>query len=286
MGIVVSLNGVITSPDEATVSVFDRGFLYGDSVYEVVRTYDGVPFAVGPHLDRLRGSARQVHLDLPCTDEEFRADIDDILREAGNDESYVRLIVTRGAGPIDLHPGRAEDPLRILIAQPLVVPTPEQWERGLAVAIVDRLRNDPDALDPAAKTGNYLNNVLAIVEARERGADDAVLLNRNGRVTEGTTANVFIVKDDVVKTPPLRSGILGGITRSIVLDVLERAGRPGRETALRPEQLTGADEAFFTSTTRGVLPVTSVDGRPVGDGRPGPVTRWLSEVFEAHVRAR
>jgi branched-chain amino acid aminotransferase len=282
MSMLITVNGEVRSPEEATVSVFDRGFLYGDSVYEVVRTYGGRPFAVLPHLARLRASARQIHLEIPVPDEVLVDEIERSLEAAGNEESYARLIVTRGAGPIELHPGRSTEPARILIVQPLDEITEDAWRRGLHIAIVHRRRNDPSALDPAAKTGNYLNNVLAIVEARKRGADDAVLLNREGHITEGTTANVFVVKDGRVRTPPMASGILGGITRRTVLDLIEKEGVEAR---LYPEDLRDADEAFFTSTTRGVLPVTIVDGEPVGTGAPGPATRALHERFEAHVRS-
>jgi branched-chain amino acid aminotransferase len=281
MAMLITVNGEVRSPGEATISVLDRGFLYGDSVYEVVRTYGGRPYAVPPHLTRLRASARQIHLEIPATDENLSKEICRGIETSGNPESYARLIVTRGAGPIELHPGRSTGPARILIVQPLEEITQERWRQGLHIAIVHRLRNDPNALDPAAKTGNYLNNVLAIVEARKRGADDAVLLNREGHLTEGTTANVFVVKDGKVRTPPMASGILGGITRRVVLDLIDEEGVEAR---LSPEDLREADEAFFTSTTRGVLPLTTVDGKPVGDGAPGPVTRTLHERFETHVR--
>ena len=286
MTTIIRVNGETMSPETATVSVFDRGFLYGDSVYEVVRTYGGVPFAVRPHLERLRNSARQLRMEIPLSDDFLAEEIATAVEASGNEESYARLIITRGSGPIELHPGRASDPARILIVQALEEIDSEAWEAGLAVAIVSRRRNDPRALDPAAKTGNYLNNVLAIVEARDRGADDAVLLNREGYLTEGTTANVFVVEDGRVRTPTLGSGILGGITRRVLLDCLAGTALAVEETRLRAAALTEAEEAFFTSTTRGVLPLTSVDGRAVGNGRPGPITREVSAIFEREVRAR
>ena len=250
MRTVVSVDGQLLDPESATVSVFDHGFLFGDSVYEVVRTRDGIPFLVDPHLARLRRSAAELYMDIPFTDDELRRDVHRVIDAAGNEESYCRIIVTRGVGELELHPGSCKRPTRILITLPLTLPPERFYTEGIRLAIVGRRRTHPRSLNPAAKTGNYLNNVLAIIEARRRDADDAVMLNNEGDLTEGTTANVFFVKDGVVHTPSLGSGILEGITRGVVIRLIGAEGIPFAEGRFGPEDLRCADEAFISSTTR------------------------------------
>ena len=280
MGTVVSINGRILAPEQAVVSVFDHGFLFGDSVYEVVRTRRGVPVTMEEHLDRLLGSARQIYMELPWSRDEMRSRVREAHRAAGNEESYFRIVATRGAGEISLLPDSCRDPLLIVIAKPLPVPPASVARDGLAVALVARPRNDRRALNPGAKTGNYLNNVLALIEARRAGAEDAVLLNPAGMLAEATTSNLFLVKGGRVRTPTLESGILAGITRDLLMREMPRAGLAAEEAELPLEALLSADEAFLTSTIRGVAPVTRVDGKPVGEGRPGPVTRRVAALYE------
>ena len=280
MGTLVILNGEVLTSDDARISVFDHGFLFGDSVYEVVRTRHGRPFLLGEHLARLRKSAESIYLDIPFTDEELTEEVTTAIAAAGNEESYVRLIVTRGVGELELHPASCDRPTLLLIARALVVPGPDLRQNGIRLAIVGRRRTHPLSLNPAAKTGNYLNNVLAIIEARRRGADDAVMLNADEFITECTTANVFFVRDGVVHTPALESGILEGITRGFVMHLLGEERIPSAQGLYGPDDLRTADEVFVTSTTRDVLPVSAIDDAPVGTVCPGPVTARLAERFE------
>jgi branched-chain amino acid aminotransferase len=273
---VVIIDGEVQEPGQSRISVFDHGFLFGDSVYEVVRTRGGEPFMLQPHVDRLRKSAAEIYMDLPFSDADLEREFLRAIGLVGSPEAYVRIIVTRGEGELELHPASCVRPTMVLIARPLVPPPEHLYLEGVHLAIVPRRRTDPRSLNPAAKTGNYLNNVLAIIEARRRGADDAIMLNAEGHLTEGTTANVFLVRSGVVRTPSLESGILEGITRGLVIRLLAEEGLPLEEGHLSAEDLRGADEAFITSTTRDVMPVTEVDGAPIGDGAPGPITRRIT----------
>ena len=275
----VVVDGEVREGDGRTVSIFDHGFLFGDSVYEVVRTRGGRPFEMPAHFDRLRRSAAEIYLEIPFPDADLTAAVEAGLRAAGNEESYVRIIVTRGVGELELSPATCGNPCLILIVKPLVLPPERLYREGAHVAIVGRRRTAPSALNPAAKTGNYLNNVLAIVEARRRGADDAVMLNAGGHLTEGTTANVFVVSGGTVRTPSLTSGILEGITRGLVIRLIGEEGFPLEEASLGPDDLRHADEAFLTSTTRDVMPIGLVDGERLPGEIPGPVTRRLAERF-------
>jgi branched-chain amino acid aminotransferase len=280
----VFLDGKVVPPEEARISVFDRGFLYGDSVYEVLRTFGGRPFALAEHLERLGRSAAGLSLLLPP-----RADIEAAAREtltvAGNAESYVRVMVTRGAGPIGLDPALGDRPALIVIARELELPDARLYRDGAAVALVSVLRNHPRALNPAIKSGNYLNNILALAEARARGAYEALLRDADGFITEGSSSNVFVVAGGTLRTPPLAAGILDGITRRHVVDLARSRGMVVEEVALRPSDLTGGNEAFICSSIRSVLPVTRVDDVTLGTGRPGPVTLALAEAYQEHARA-
>lgn len=288
MGRIVNLDGVLVPPEQAVVSVFDRGFLYGDSVYEVVRTYAGVPFELEAHLARLAASAHRIALDLPWSLDRLAAEARRTVAASGNAESYLRLVVTRGAGEIGLDPALATAPRVVLIAKELAVPPPEAYEQGVKVAMVGVRRNLREAIDPAAKTGNYLNNVLAMKEAHERGAFEALMLDRDGRVTEASTANVFAVRAGELQTPPLDVGILEGVTRRIVLRLALAARIPSREVDLRPQDLWSADELFLTSTIRELVPIVRVthDGveTTISTGAPGPITRRLLADFREHAR--
>lgn len=280
MSIRVHIGGRVCRPEEAKVSIFDRGFLYGDSVYETIGTFEGRLFATDEHLTRLERSAERIGLRTPPRAEIERA-IAETVAAAGNEESRVRVMVTRGAGgKIDLDPATAGDPELIVIAFPLGAPTAEMYARGVSAAIVSVTRNSPQAIDPAVKSGNYLNNVLALGEARRRsGAYEAILCAADGTIAEGASSNVFAVRAGVVRTPPLQVGILDGITRAKVLELARGNGIPLEEARISPDELRAADEIFITSATRAVLPVTRLDERAVGDGVPGPVTRRLMELL-------
>ncbi len=274
----VSVDGVITAPAGARIPAMDHGLLFGDSVYDVVRTWEGRPAAWPEHFDRLRQSAAAIYMQLPWSRDELGARIQETIAATGLDECYVRIVVTRGSGPMSLLPDACAGPSLILYVLPLRL-YPEEWTRdGIDVVVPGRLRNDVRALSPGAKTGNYLNNLLALVEARDAGVQDAVLLNAHGHVTEATTANVFWVRDEVLFTPELACGLLPGITRASLLDALRRHGLDVRSGPYPLGDLTGADEAFLTSTIRGVMGIARIDGQPVGAGRPGPVTRRVAEI--------
>ena len=284
MSIRVFIDGSVCIPEEAKVSVFDRGFLYGDSVYETIGTAYGRLFAARDHLVRLERSAERIGLRVPPRATIERA-IAETVAAAGNTESRVRVILTRGVGKLDLDPASCSDTRLVVIVFPLGPPTPEMFEKGVAVAIVSVARNSPRAIDPAVKSGNYLNNVLALGEARRRSkAYEAILCAGDGSVAEGSTSNVFAVVGGEVRTPPPEVGILDGITRAKVMGLCRDAGIPLAERRLSPDELRGADEAFITSATRGVLPVTTIDERPVAGGAPGPVTRRLMALYDALAR--
>lgn len=284
MSIRVHIRGQIVPPENALVSVLDRGFLYGDSVYETISTVGGRLFALPEHLERLLRSAERIGLVPPPREEISRA-VAETVAAAGNAESRVRVMITRGEGPLDLDPASATRPELVVIVAPLGGPTPAMYEKGVAVEIVSVERNHPRAIDPAVKSGNYLNNVLALAEARRRsGAHEAILCSPSGSLAEGASSNLFLVSGGVVKTPALSVGVLDGITRAVVLRICREAGIPALEVEhLAPDELRAADEAFITSAARGVLPVTVVDRQPVGTGVPGPITRRLRQLFQADV---
>jgi branched-chain amino acid aminotransferase len=284
MPIRVHIDGAIVEPEAAKVSVFDRGFLYGDSVYETIGSAYGRLFALDEHLDRLARSAERIGLAVPPRATIERAIVDTVAA-AGNAESRVRVMLTRGIGKLDLDPAAASDPRLIVIVFPLGGPTAEMYERGVTVGIVSITRNSPRAIDPAVKSGNYLNNVLALGEARRRwGAHEAILCAGDGSIAEGASSNVFAVIGGEVRTPPTEVGILDGITRGKVIALCKAVGLPVAERRITPEELRGADEVFLTSATRAVLPVTRIDDRPVANGVPGPLTRRLVEAYDQLAR--
>jgi branched-chain amino acid aminotransferase len=288
MSIRIHIGGRPCSPQEAAVPVFDRGFLFGDSVYETVGTNRGRLVFLDDHLDRLARSAERIYLRLPPRDEIVRA-VRDTLAAAENPESRVRIIVTRGDGTVDLDPAAAGQPRLVVIVQPLGGPSPEVYEKGAEAEIVSVTRNSPRAIDPAVKSGNYLNNVLAMGEARRRrpSAHEAILCAANGSVAEGATSNVFAVVDGQIRTPALEVGILDGVTRGKVLALARTNGITCHEIRfMSPDDLRQADEVFLTSSVRSVLPVTRVDGQVLGDGKPGAVTRRLMVSYRQLVEAQ
>lgn len=280
----VSVNGRSSSPEEAVVPALDRGFLFGDSVYEVLWWHRGALVQAAEHFARLRESGRRIYLDVPGDDATWTARIEALGREAGvepADDVYVRLVVTRGAGPLGLAIGRGLEPTWVLVVADAHRPTPAERARGLSARVGDRLRVSSRALDPGAKTGNYMNNLLALHEARRAGADDAILLNDAGDVTEATTSNVYVVADGGVVTPPLDAGILEGTTRRRVLALCAANGLRAVEGRVSAAQLRRAAEIFVSSSVRGVLPVVRLDGEPVGAGALGTVTARVISWFEA-----
>ncbi len=283
MGATVNVNGRVYAQEHAVIPVFDHGFLYGEGVYETLRTYQGQPFLFERHMQRLRASAAMIHLDLPFSDTEIAARVRTTMEAAGlgagGREAYIRILVTRGVGELTYDPGACPVPGVVIIVKAHVDPPAEAFEHGVAVAIVDIVRNHPATVNPLIKSNNLLNNAMAAQEAFRRGAFEGVMRNYRGELAECTTANLFVVKGGQVRTPPLTAGLLGGITRAFVFEVGASAGVPVQEAVLFDADLIGADEAFLTSTTRELLPITRVDGASVGSGRPGPVTRRLLEAF-------
>jgi branched-chain amino acid aminotransferase len=282
MGSFASINGEIVPLEEARVPVLDNGFVFGDSVYEVVRTYGGRPFESGRHFRRLRASADRLGIPVPMTNDDLLAQVRALLARAGDTESYIRIVVTRGVGNSSYDFDAVVGPTVVMIQRPLIPPAPRYYDEGVRVSAVGIRRNHPQSLDPAIKSSNLLNNILAVREAKARGADEAVLLNLDGFVAEGASTNVFVAKGGIVRTPPLSAGILGGITREVVLELVASLGIPCREEALELGDLLAADEGFLSSTTREVIPVRQVDDSVVGDGRPGPITRRVMEAFGAY----
>lgn len=269
-------------PADATVSVFDRGFLYGDSIYETMRTANGVPLELQRHLRRLEHSGAGIGMPLPRTPAQF----EDIIRRThaatGNGESYVRVMVTRGEGPIALDPRKSSEPTVVVIAKPLELPSVELYQRGISVVIVD-VEKAGGGIDPGIKTGNYLSNIIALRQAIERGGDDAILCNAAGEVAEGATSNLFLIERGVLRTPNLGTGILAGITRGLVCELAAKLGLPAAEERVTPDELRSADEVFLTSSVRGIMPVTAVDGQQIGDGEVGEATKKLRASYEAYI---
>jgi branched-chain amino acid aminotransferase len=279
-----NVDGAITAEAEARIPVLDRGFLFGDSIYEVVRTEGDVPFAWPEHWARLERSAAAIRMPLDLAEAAVAARVAATLREAGNDASYVRIVVTRGTGDapnIDL--AYANSPPRWVLMVRALAP---QSGKPAKVALVERLRNDRRALDPATKSGNYLNNVLGLAEAKAAGATDCLMANADGFVTEASTANVFARIDGVWCTPPLQAGILAGVTRALLLRFLPQCGERVVERDLRSDELRAASELFLSSTLRDLAPVTHLDGRALHGGGAGPVVSALLPRFQEHCAQR
>jgi branched-chain amino acid aminotransferase len=280
MSATVNVNGRITGEQDAVVSVFDHGFLYGEGIYETMRTYHRRPFLYDRHMRRLRRSAKLIALPLPFTDEALAAQIRDTQAIAKIDgEAYIRVLVTRGVGELTYDLKATPDPSLIIIVKPHHDPEPAIFERGVRVVIVDIVRNHPDSVNPMIKSNNLMNSALAMQEALKSNAFEGIMRNYRGELTECTTANLFIVKKGVALTPPLEAGLLPGITREFLFDVGAMIGVEVREQVLRDEDLFGADEAFLTSTTREAVPIVTVGDRTIGSGKPGPVTLKLLARF-------
>lgn len=281
--------------DYAKISVFDRSFLFGDSVYEVIRTYQGKAFRLKEHLKRLETSAKLCQMTFTQSLDEYEREINRTIaafRELpGNAQAevYIRFVVSRGSGKIGFSEKNITSPtLYVVYAENVQRFLNKAWDAGFKLKISERMRNPPAALDPAAKTGNYLNSLLAFLSAEKEGYDDAILLNSDGHVTEGTTFNIFYVTRGIVATPPLDIGILAGISRELILDLCKTLGISAREVRFPAEYLLNADEVFASVTTKEVFPITEVNGKKIGHGqnkgRPGPITQKLQTAFQEAVR--
>jgi branched-chain amino acid aminotransferase len=275
------IDGRPMAPDAAKISVFDRGFLYGDSVFETLRTYGGRLFALDRHLARLSRSAERVFIELPVSVEQIGREVQSAVVGAGNAESYVRVTLTRGVGDaLGLDPGLSRHPLRVVIVTPLNAPAATVYEQGVAVVTFHGARVTDDSSASGAKVGNYLTAVLASRAMRAAGAAEALLVDRRGCVVEGATSNVFaVLADGTLVTPPESDGILLGITRETVLEVAAELGIRARLASLALDELKQASEVFVCSSIRELLPVVSIDGHAVGSRKPGPVTLRLLGAF-------
>jgi branched-chain amino acid aminotransferase len=281
----VNVNGRITADREAVVPVFDHGFLYGEGIYETLRTYDGRLFLYDRHLRRLRQSAHLIDLPIPFSNDQLEAHIKDTIAatELDGADAYVRVLVTRGVGELTYDLKATPKPSWVIIVKPLPSPPAEIYQKGVKVALVDVVRNHPQSVNPMIKSNNLMNSALAAQQAAKRGGFEAVMRNYRGELTECTQSNLFAVKSGVALTPPLESGLLPGITREFIFEIGRAAGIDVREQVLRDEDLFAADEAFLTSTTREILPIVTVDHRSIGRGAPGPVTLELLQGFRAAV---
>ena len=278
------LAGRLVDTADAKVSVYDHGLLYGDGVFEGIRAYSGRIFECDAHLDRFFQSARAIRLNIPYSREQLRSAMDETIKANGFTDCYIRLVVTRGTGHLGLSPVRCEKPCVFAIADLLELYPREMYEKGMAVIVASVIRNHPNALSPRLKSLNYLNNILAKIEAIDAGVPEAVMLNHEGNVAECTADNIFIVRSGQVQTPQTSDGILEGVTRRVMLDLCRSGGISVVEKILQRHDLYVADECFLTGTGAEVIPVTKIDGRPIGTGKPGPITRKLIEAFHRRVR--
>lgn len=281
----VWINGTLVPTEQATVSVFDHGLLYGDGVFEGMRIYGGKVFRLQEHLVRLDESARAICLQLPYTLDEIAAATNETLKANGLVDGYIRLVVTRGAGTLGIDPNRCSNPRVIIIADKISLYPAEYYEKGLDIITSSVIRNHPAALSPRIKSLNYLNNILAKIEGQQAGCVEALMLNHKGEVAECTGDNIFLVKNGRLLTPPLDAGILGGVTRDTVLELAAAQGIETQQIALTKHDVYIADECFLTGSAAEVIPVVKVDNRVIGDGKPGGITKRLAELFHVAVRA-
>lgn len=279
MGLIIYLDGKYVDEEEARLSVFDHGLLYGDGVFEGIRAYHGRVFRLKGHIDRLYESARSINLDPGLSRAEMTQVVLETCRRNNLGDIYIRLVITRGKGDLGLDPRNCPQPSIFCIAAAIELYPAELYEKGLELVTLGTRRNAPDTLDPRIKSLNYLNNIIAKMEAARAGAPEGLFLNRDGYVAEATGDNIFIVKNGQLITPPPFVGLLEGITRNAVMELAAAAGIPVYEKVFTRHDVYIADECFLTGTAAEVIPVVKVDGRPIGDGQPGPVTRDLIARF-------
>ncbi len=277
----VYIDGKFYDENAAKISVFDHGLLYGDGVFEGIRIYNGRVFRLKEHIDRLFYSAKAILLTLPMTHADLMRATVETCRENGLRDGYIRLVVTRGIGTLGLNPNRCKNPTVIIIAGKIQLYPPELYAKGMDIVTVATTRNLHNAVNPAIKSLNYLNNILAKIEANNAGVEEAIMLNADGYVAECTGDNLFIVKGKTLQTPPLSAGALYGITRGVCMDLARESGLTVSEPNLTRYDLFNADECFLTGTGAEVIPVVKIDGRVIGTGTPGPVTKDLITKYHA-----
>ncbi len=276
----VYINGKLYDKADAKISVYDHGLLYGDGVFEGIRIYNGKVFKLKEHVDRLFESARAIKLEIPLSREQMAKAIQDTVKANDKRDGYIRPVVTRGAGYLGLDPRKTSDPQVIIIVDDIALYPPELYENGMEIATVATIRNHPAALNPRIKSLNYLNNILAKIEGIQQGCLESLMLNHKGEIAECTGDNIFLVKNGALRTPPIDAGVLEGITRNAVLDLARQAKIPAAEISLTRHDVFVADECFLTGTAAEIIPVVKCDGRPIGTGKPGPITRQLREAFQ------
>ncbi len=279
------INGTLYAKQDAKISVYDHGLLYGDGVFEGLRSYGGKVFRLEQHLDRLWNSAKAILLEIPMSRADMAKAIDETLKANGLEDGYIRLIVTRGAGTLGLDPNRTSHPQVIVITDYIAVYPEELYQQGLEIITASSQRNHPAALSPRIKSLNYLNNILAKIECLQAGCMEALMLNHKGEVAECTADNIFLVKGGVLLTPPTDAGILEGITRDAVIELARQSGYEVREISLTRHDVYIADEVFLTGTAVEVIAVVKVDSRKIGSGTPGPITKELKEKFHRLARS-
>lgn len=286
----IYLNGKLVPEEKALVSVFDHGFLYGDGIYETMRSYRDIVFLIDEHIKRLFRSGNLIRLKIPRSEEEIKKSIYRTLKKNNLKDAYIRLSISRGPGEIGLDPELCKEPTFVIITKRFNEYPEELYRKGVTVSIVNTRRNAPEALNPKIKSLNFLNNILAKIEAKEAGTYEAIMLNYRGYLTEGTITNIFFVKRGSIFTPSIEAGILDGITRDLIIRVAERNGKNVKEGLYTPEDLYSADEAFITNTTLEILPVIKIDKNVIGKGIPGSVTKDLHrryrEEVERYLRAK
>jgi branched-chain amino acid aminotransferase len=286
----VYVNGTITPADQAVIPVYDHGFVYGEGVYETLRTYNRIPFLYDRHVRRLRASASALRLDVPFDDDTLRGWIDDTMAVASRlperareqlqlNEAYIRILLTRGVGELSYDLKATPSPSLVIIVKPFDEPPARMFDEGIRIVLVSILRNHPGSVNPIIKSNNLLNNAIAMQEAHRKGGEEALMCNYRGELSECSQSNFFLVRDGVALTPRSASGLLEGLTRAFLFEVGRDIGVPVEEATLRPEDIATSQEAFITGSTRELTPVVRIDDQVIGDGRPGPVTKKLLEGF-------
>ena len=284
MSLKVWIDGKLYDKADAKVSVYDHGLLYGDGVFEGIRVYNGKIFECAEHIERLWASAKAIRLTIPISREQMCSAIEETVRANNFKDCYVRAVVTRGPGDLGINPQKSSRPCVFIITDLISVFPKETYEKGIAIITSSVIRNHPNSLSARIKSLCYLNNILAKIEANDAGVAEAVMLNHEGYVAECTVENIFIVRGGEVQTPAATEGILEGVTRGVILKLCRRMNLPCAEKRLERHDLYVADECFLTGTGAEVMPVVRIDGREIGGGQPGPVTRRLLDAFRAYIR--
>ena len=281
----VWINGELVDKSQASVSVYDHGLLYGDGVFEGIRVYNGKIFQCDAHIDRLFASAAAIRLKVPYTKEQIVEAMKQSVSANGIVDGYIRLVITRGVGTLGLNPFKCSSPVVFIIADQIAIYSPEMYENGLDVIIAKTRRISPEMFPPSVKSCNYLNNIMAKIEAIDAGVPEAIMLNAAGQVAEATGDNVFIVSDGVIITPPVEAGILDGITRRVTIKLAKELNIPLMERAIEVDELYNADECFLTGTAAEIIAVRKVNDRIIGEGKAGPITLKLLEAFRNFIRS-